>query len=182
MSERVKAKTMKRRNIKGLELSAAPVATAPSPSAGDAQIPGAIGNNGRADTLEIGVEFKLDLRSEDLVVVKELGAGNGGTVSKVFHPATKVIMAKKVSRREDVGSRGGSFDAERHPGHPRRSQEGGPSQTDCPGAAHHARLQLAVHRLLLRRLPQQRRRCDHVHGVHGLRVWPTASRSGSVLL
>lgn len=88
---------MKRKNVKGLALSAPPPKT-PTPSAGDAQIPGGIGNSdSRGDTLEIGVEFRLDLRSEDLVVLKELGAGNGGTVSKVQHAATKVVMARKVS-------------------------------------------------------------------------------------
>ena len=72
----------------------------PNPSEGDSQIPGALGNaeSNRADTLEIGLEFKLDLRSEDLVVLKELGAGNGGTVSKVMHATTKVVMARKVRR------------------------------------------------------------------------------------
>lgn len=91
---------MTRKNKKGLALNPPPQAKAPEPSAGDAQIPGAIGNNaGRVDTLEIGVEFRLDLRSEDLIVIKELGAGNGGTVSKVQHAATKVIMARKVSVR-----------------------------------------------------------------------------------
>lgn len=91
-----KTRTMKRKNVKGLALSAQtpkPIL----PSAPDAQIPGALGNDDRrGDTLEIGVEFRLDLRSEDLQVIKELGAGNGGTVSKVMHTATKVIMAKKV--------------------------------------------------------------------------------------
>lgn len=91
------------KNFKGLAVSATPK-SAPAPSAGDAQIPGALGNNvARSDTLEIGVEFKLDFKTEDLIVLKELGAGNGGTVSKVMHAATKVIMAKKVSAR--VGTR-----------------------------------------------------------------------------
>ena len=86
---------MKRKNVKGLALNAAPPAA--TPSAEDSQIPGGIGNNDRrGDTLEIGVEFRLDLRSEDLQVMKELGAGNGGTVSKVMHTATQVIMARKV--------------------------------------------------------------------------------------
>lgn len=100
MSAGFKDRSLKRKNHKGLALSAPPAIKTASPSAGDAQIPGAIGNDaGRNDTLEIGVEFKLDLRSEDLIVVKELGAGNGGTVSKVVHAATKVVMAKKVSVR-----------------------------------------------------------------------------------
>lgn len=99
MSGIQKARTFDRKNKKGLALSAAP--SKPSaPSAGDSQIPGALGNDvGRSDTLEIGVEFKLDLRSEDLIVLKELGAGNGGTVSKVMHAATKVVMAKKVGMK-----------------------------------------------------------------------------------
>ena len=95
----MKTRTLGRKNVKGLALSAPPK-TAPVPSAGDAQIPGALGNNvTRSDTLEIGVEFKLDFKTEDLIVLKELGAGNGGTVSKVMHAATKVIMAKKVRSR-----------------------------------------------------------------------------------
>ncbi|KAF2871409.1 dual specificity mitogen-activated protein kinase [Massariosphaeria phaeospora] len=91
-----KTKTMKKgRNLKGLALSA-PVPK-PTPSAGDAQIPGAIGHSeGRADTLEIGVEFQLDLKAEDLIVLRDLGSGNGGTVSKVQHAATKVVMARKI--------------------------------------------------------------------------------------
>jgi mitogen-activated protein kinase kinase len=90
-------RTLKRKNVKGLALSA-PAPKTPNPSEGDAQVPGAIGNteSTRSDTLEIGLEFKLDLRSEDLIVLKELGAGNGGTVSKVMHATTKVIMARKV--------------------------------------------------------------------------------------
>ena len=95
----MKARTLGRKNVKGLALSAAaPPSKTPAPSTQDAQIPGAIGNAvNDPGTLEIGVEFKLDLRNEDLVVLKELGAGNGGTVSKVMHSATKVVMAKKVS-------------------------------------------------------------------------------------
>ncbi|TLD38299.1 mitogen-activated protein kinase [Venturia nashicola] len=95
MADAFKTKTMKRKNIRGLALNA-PAPKAVAPSGGDAQIPGALGNIDRGDTLEIGVEFRLDLRSEDLVVIKELGAGNGGTVSKVQHAATKVVMARKI--------------------------------------------------------------------------------------
>ncbi|KAL6705066.1 MAP kinase kinase (MEK) [Coniothyrium glycines] len=89
-----KAKTMKRKNVKGLALSAPP--PKPAASAGDAQIPGGNANDEKQDTLEIGVEFQLDLKAEDLIVLRELGSGNGGTVSKVQHAATKVIMARKV--------------------------------------------------------------------------------------
>jgi mitogen-activated protein kinase kinase len=97
MSDSFKPNTFKRKNAKGLTLiKAQPKASNPSDS--DAQIPERTGNadGNRADTLEIGLEFKLDLRSEDLIVLKELGAGNGGTVSKVMHASTKVVMARKV--------------------------------------------------------------------------------------
>lgn len=47
-------------------------------------------------TLELGIEFKLDLKAEDLELVGEVGAGNGGTVSKVRHIPTGAIMARKV--------------------------------------------------------------------------------------
>lgn len=92
-----KARTLKRKNVKGLALNPAPKPAANS-SDGDAQVPGAVGNSegSRTDTLEIGLEFRLDLRSEDLIILKELGAGNGGTVSKVMHASTKVVMARKV--------------------------------------------------------------------------------------
>ena len=95
-SDTFATRTMKRKNVKGLAL-AAPAPKPSIPSASDAQIPGGRRNDDkRGDTLEIGVEFRLDLRSEDLQVIKELGAGNGGTVSKVMHTATKVVMARKV--------------------------------------------------------------------------------------
>ena len=102
MADQFKARTLKRKNVKGLALSSTPKPNA-KPSDGDAQIPGALANadSNRTDTLEIGLEFKLDLRSEDLVTLKELGAGNGGTVSKVMHATTKVIMARKV-RLDDL--------------------------------------------------------------------------------
>lgn len=47
-------------------------------------------------TLELNVEFKLDLRAEDLEVISVLGSGNGGTVSKAKHIPTGLIMARKV--------------------------------------------------------------------------------------
>lgn len=104
MADQFKARTLKRKNVKGLALNAAPKATS-NPSDGDAQVPGAIGNvdSNRTDTLEIGLEFRLDLRSEDLVTLKELGAGNGGTVSKVMHASTKVVMARKVGSPSTPG-------------------------------------------------------------------------------
>ncbi|KAJ5555525.1 hypothetical protein N7461_003995 [Penicillium sp. DV-2018c] len=101
MADQFKARTLKRKNVKGLALNAAPKTIA-NPPDGDAQGPDAVGNSesNRTDTLEIGLEFRLDLRSEDLITLKELGAGNGGTVSKVMHASTKVVMARKIIRVE----------------------------------------------------------------------------------
>lgn len=48
--------------------------------------------------LEIGIEYNLNLNKEDLEMIKELGSGNGGTVSKVKHRATGTVMARKVRR------------------------------------------------------------------------------------
>lgn len=96
MADPFKARTMKRKNVKGLALSAPAKPAVPSDE--DSQIPGALGNTdgSRADTLEIGVEFQFDLRSEDLEMVKELGSGNGGTVAKVRHKGWNVVMARKI--------------------------------------------------------------------------------------
>ncbi|KAG0332749.1 MAP kinase kinase (MEK), partial [Podila humilis] len=103
----------KKRNFKNLALDEA--ANADAPPGGSAHLhnvpvrnsaastqSGGGGTNERAYSrreplpdLELGVEFKLDLRSEDLQTLEELGAGNGGTVSRVIHLPTKSIMARK---------------------------------------------------------------------------------------
>jgi len=98
MSEGIgSARTLKRKNVKGLAL-AAPAPRTVVPSESDLQIPGGIGAESTRQTaqLEIGIEYKLDLKREDLEVLKDLGHGNGGTVSKVRHMATGTIMARKV--------------------------------------------------------------------------------------
>lgn len=98
MSDAFGARTLKRKNVKGLALSKPP----PPPAAPAEKNQQAPGNNeidelaGRTQQLEIGIEYKLDLKREDLEVLKELGSGNGGTVSKVRHIATGTIMARKV--------------------------------------------------------------------------------------
>lgn len=170
---------MKRKNVKGLALSAPP--PKPVPSAGDAQIPGGNANDEKQDTLEIGVEFQLDLKAEDLIVLRELGSGNGGTVSKVQHAATKVIMARKVRLmgKHDQDS-GGVLTAA---GDTRGSQERS-AKANCTRTPHHARLQLRLHRRLLWRLPKLFGGRHHVHGVHGCGVsrdkdhlrWPRTNR------
>ncbi|KAK8190373.1 dual specificity mitogen-activated protein kinase [Phyllosticta capitalensis] len=96
MADQFKTRTMKRKNVKGLALNAPQPRTVQSGA--DAQMPGSRRDDDdrAAGQLEIGVEFRLDLRAEDLIVLKELGHGNGGTVSKVQHSATKAIMARKI--------------------------------------------------------------------------------------
>ncbi|SGY33367.1 BQ5605_C002g01487 [Microbotryum silenes-dioicae] len=56
-------------------------------------------------TLELGVEFKLDLRTEDLEVLEELGSGNGGTVTRcrhVVHIATSATTRKQILRELQI--------------------------------------------------------------------------------
>lgn len=99
MSENIgSVRTLKRKNVKGLALAAPPPRTV-APSESDLQIPGGNMSESSRQTaqLEIGIEYKLDLKREDLEVLKDLGHGNGGTVSKVRHMATGTIMARKVS-------------------------------------------------------------------------------------
>jgi len=93
MSDAFGARTLKRKNVKGLALNKPP----PRPAAAESNQQAEIDElAGRTQQLEIGIEYKLDLKREDLEVLKELGSGNGGTVSKVRHIATGTIMARKV--------------------------------------------------------------------------------------
>lgn len=89
-------RSMKRKNVKGLALT--PAAPKPPPTSENNFRHSR--NNYSEDTsaqLEIGIEFNLDLRPEDLEIIKDLGSGNGGTVSKVKHIPTNTTMARKVS-------------------------------------------------------------------------------------
>lgn len=156
MSDPFKARTLKRKNVKGLALNATPKPTANTPSEGDAQVPGAVGNaeGNRTDTLEIGLEFRLDLRSEDLVMLKELGAGNGGTVSKVKHASTNVVMARKV--REFIYLNLGELLCLIWPlaaDYPCRCQRER-AQTNSTRTTSRPRLQLSEYRDFLRSLPE----------------------------
>jgi hypothetical protein len=96
-------------------------------------------------------------------VLRELGHGNGGTVSKVQHAATKVIMARKVSTRRLRHLWGRKLT---RAGHTCRSEERS-TETNRARTSNHARLQLRLHCRLLWRLPKFFWRCDNVHGVHG---------------
>ncbi|KAI9735719.1 MAG: MAP kinase kinase (MEK) [Claussenomyces sp. TS43310] len=96
MSEGFGARTLKRKNVKGLALNKPAPRPAPEEEqqAGPRYKPG--GTNGQTAQLEIGLEYKLDVKREDLETIKELGSGNGGTVSKVRHIATGTVMARKI--------------------------------------------------------------------------------------
>ncbi|CAI2176201.1 1163_t:CDS:2 [Funneliformis geosporum] len=82
----------KKRNIQ-LKLESSPVVSSPQKTGPDDAREGLAQ---RITDLEVGLEFRLDLKSEDLKHLKELGAGNGGTVSQVMHITTKTLMAKKI--------------------------------------------------------------------------------------
>jgi mitogen-activated protein kinase kinase len=92
-------RSMKRKNVKGLALT--PAAPKPPPTAENANI-GRAGGGVQGDDpsqLEIGIEFHMDIRQGDLEPIKDLGAGNGGSVSKVRHMPTNTVMARKVWHR-----------------------------------------------------------------------------------
>ncbi|OAA37205.1 MAP kinase kinase EMK1 [Metarhizium rileyi] len=91
MADPFAPRSMKRKNVKGLALT--PAAPRPPPTA-ESWVGGRDDN--KDEQLEIGIEYKLDLRPEDLEIVKDLGSGNGGTVSKVKHLTTGTVMARKI--------------------------------------------------------------------------------------
>ena len=99
MADGFAPRSMKRKNVKGLALT--PAAPKPPPTAENASLGHNSGNKGDDNSaqLEIGIEFALDLRPEDLDIIKDLGAGNGGTVSKIRHIPTNTVMARKVMNR-----------------------------------------------------------------------------------
>ncbi|RFU72850.1 map kinase kinase [Trichoderma arundinaceum] len=96
MADPFAPRTMKRKNVKGLALT--PAAPRPPPTAETSRRGSDFNkdNGEKEEQLEIGIEYKLDLRPEELEVIKELGSGNGGTVSKVRHLTTGTVMARKV--------------------------------------------------------------------------------------
>ncbi|KAM0568736.1 hypothetical protein ACHAP9_002435 [Verticillium nonalfalfae] len=93
-------RSMKRKNVKGLALT--PAAPKPPPTAEtsrhDYDSRDQDGNDQSAQ-LEIGIEYKLDLKQEDLEVLKELGSGNGGTV---IHVEAKKEMRKRIVRELQI--------------------------------------------------------------------------------
>lgn len=139
MSDNFSSRTLKRKNVKGLALNAPPPRKV-EPVESEQRLlgmPDVDGPNGRTAQLEIGIEYKLDLKREDLEVLKELGSGNGGTVSKVRHIATGTIMARKVLRLILSPERVSDDDTT---GHTCRSQERNPP-SNRSRAPHHARVQ-----------------------------------------
>lgn len=97
-------RSMKRKNVKGLALTPAAPKAPPTSSnnvnnnvqVGGWGTGGSRHEDGGDAQLEIGIEFNLSLKQEDLEIIKELGSGNGGTVSKIKHLPTGTTMARKV--------------------------------------------------------------------------------------
>ncbi|KAH6665903.1 dual specificity protein kinase FUZ7 [Plectosphaerella plurivora] len=92
MTDGFAPRSMKRKNVKGLALT--PAAPKPPPTAESNR--GFDSKDDNSAQLEIGIEYKLDLKPDDLEILKELGSGNGGTVSKVRHILTGTVMARKI--------------------------------------------------------------------------------------
>lgn len=140
--------------MKGLTLGP----RSPASSASDAETPSAIVNDEeKANDLEIIVEFRLDLKAEDLdvknfkaedlILLKDLGTGSsGGEVSKVRHVGTEMIMIRKVRMTSPR-----TFESESIHAHitllridlSRRREDEHP-EADCTRATNHARLQFGI--------------------------------------
>jgi mitogen-activated protein kinase kinase len=95
MADPFAPRSMKRKNVKGLALKAAAPRPPPTAETSNHEYSGSQ-DAGKDEQLEIGIEYKLDLKPDDLEILKELGSGNGGTVSKVRHLTTGTVMARKV--------------------------------------------------------------------------------------
>lgn len=111
--------------------------------------------------LDVGSETKLDLKLEDLEDLRELGAGNGGTVKLVKHLPTQMTMAKKarfcyLGLQRSLSWRPGCL----------YRRQASRSQADFARTPNHARLPLRTHHLVLRRICR-RSSYSYLHGIHG---------------
>ncbi|GME68795.1 unnamed protein product [[Candida] boidinii] len=50
--------------------------------------------------LELGLEYQIPIKADELVTLKKLGSGNSGSVSKVLHLPTQKTMARKIIHLE----------------------------------------------------------------------------------
>ncbi|EAQ92296.1 hypothetical protein CHGG_00531 [Chaetomium globosum CBS 148.51] len=97
MADAFAPRSMKRKNVKGLALKAP--APKPPPTAENASRPANGKGDDNAAQLEIGIEFNLDLKPDDLEIIKDLGAGNGGTI---IHVEAKKEMRKRIVRELQI--------------------------------------------------------------------------------
>ena len=115
-----------------------------------------------------------DLANDDLAVEGELGSGNGGVVLKVHkHNYMCFFLFKRLVKINSRLTHTHIYSGTTPQGQHRDGEEADPlggeasdPRSDFTRAHRSARLQLALHRGLLRRL-HQRRRDQHLHAVHG---------------
>lgn len=162
MADPFAPRSMKRKNVKGLALKAAAPRPPPTAETNRHEFNSGSQDAGKDEQLEIGIEYKLDLRPEDLEIVKELGSGNGGTVSKVRHLTTGTVMARKVSSPP----RPQLCKTLMVSGHSCRSQARD-TEANRSRTPDYAWMPLRLHRYILRCLFESQQRCYYVHGIHG---------------
>ncbi|KAI9226681.1 MAG: protein kinase byr1 [Piptocephalis tieghemiana] len=91
----------KTRNLKGLQLAPSPkprppsLHSIPSTTTTTSDGPSSHGQDTTPD-LDLGINFDLNLRLDDLELLDPLGSGNAGSVDRVLHLPTKTIMARKI--------------------------------------------------------------------------------------
>lgn len=111
LGSRLEARSLNRRNIKKLRLKKLEPLASEHSSAVASPCDSATGSAYYHDPerkhstdelisdiqrLELGVEYQVPIKADELVQLKKLGSGNSGTVSKVLHLPTQKIMARKT--------------------------------------------------------------------------------------
>ncbi len=98
MSRRARPKGL-RLPISPIDLSQLPTSErlgGSDPEANNYTASSGVHENEQSGMVDIPQALKLNVELQDVQVIQELGAGNGGTVHKVLHKTTGTIMALKV--------------------------------------------------------------------------------------
>lgn len=96
-----KPKTLKRRNLKLLTIADSISNPAAQSKLNDPEIKTSTDELvSSMNNLELGLEYQLNIKLDDLLTLKKLGSGNSGTVTKVLHLPSKKTMARKVIHME----------------------------------------------------------------------------------
>lgn len=126
---------------------------APIPSTGDTPVTSQQRSAIRATITKTIAGFSsksLDLQNEKLVHIREIGQGNGGSVSLVRHRDTQIVMAKKVSLFFLIPSNILTLLVVIDRTYRRKTEH---SKTNRSRTSNHARMQFPIHHRMLWFIP-----------------------------